>query len=74
MPPLNRLCPQCGMTVQRLRNVAVFDKKNYCCADCAIDAWQEARSKGDAHAQAAEAARRFGSFPDAGPESPGDPK
>lgn len=68
MPPTNRLCPQCGIAIERIRDVPIFAAKRYCCADCAIDAWQDARFKGDARAQVANAARIFGRGTESSPE------
>ncbi len=60
MPPTNRLCPQCGQTINVL-HAPQFAGKNYCTSDHAIDAWQEAQAKGKQRENAAKfAADQFG--------------
>ena len=53
MLPTNRTCPQCKRTINVLR-APKFAGKNYCCSNCAIDAWEAATVKGRLRKRAAD--------------------
>jgi hypothetical protein len=61
MAPQNKICPTCGLAIERLRNVPVFAGKRYCSSDCTIDAWQASKAKAASREIAARlAAETFG--------------